>query len=1223
MKKLDSINSIKKTVQILSSVSYENYSDGKAKTYLEYMEGSRADEDRLISPILLQEFLKEILGFKFGKTIATQESTGVGRPDYIPVDTRTHPFVFDAKGTDTRDLSQHYPQIKKYIESQGLEYGILANMRDLDVYTSEKGIEIEEYDFNFVKLYQDYKQSPVTCLVEENTKRFLNFVERFSYTQLTTQKKIERIATAKPWTGKEELNVKALTDQLRYIVNILHDDVKQHKSELSAMAEAGSVSDLDERIAGEIEEICAHISGREIEEVDAEAFIKFMNAEEATLYGKARDAFFHRVAYFAMTRLLLARVWEDIGFIDQTLYDGGFDKLYNNFNRVIGDVLAHAFRLAYKHYPWLFNASNNYSWYEPSDDALVDSLYELSNFYLGKLDQDILGTIYEDYIERVDKKNKGQYYTPREIVSFIWDRVGYNNPEAFFRHIGGRRKPNYIFDPATGSGGFLVEAAKRIRECAEFDWNEPQDVWDIHDAILWGIFGSEISLFPYYLTQVNLLIQLTPVIRKHIELTGKKPRKEPTPLGVICRDSMDLHTAEQKLFEEGIEEVKEEGRREIIHFTKADKGIYEKIKDIHAGKFSFVCANPPYVGEKGHKELFRQTLNSYPYWKKYYQGKMDYLYWFIILGLSKLKQWGKLGFITSAYWPTADGASKLRKYLLENAKIKEMVFFEEVKIFEHAKGQHNMVFVLTKCSGEDKKEERENNHIKIVQAKCNNQDLPGKTIRENLDFLTRHIQEHIDERGYEDEYIKVFWSGVKQGELTEGAWDLKYPSNVNAILNKIKNSAEKIGNFLHVGCGVLTNRDYVTTRNIKRLTQSEIEHNGIKLGDGIFVLSEEECQNLPLSPKERIFIKPWYKNSEVSRYIPDPYEEKKFLIYLRNKDRLDEYPTIKAHLMKFKGILDYQLVGYGETNKWYALTRASEESVLKREKIFTPYRAEKNTFAYSSDDFFSSKDLYYITYQIEPPNIAESLKYVLGVLNSSTIEFWCFHKLKQKGNVREYYATPLKNIHIPRINFDEPEEVRMHNEIVNKVNSMLENMAKLAKYSKYVSGLRLTKIEFDASLPEVNDEEIIKSTPRENQYSIRTHPEIKIEKPKSFEDDKFYLSKVDKPELTLTGNVQLELKGKNGTSVFIDGPRDLLKLLADILSLSNWKNKPWSEIKENLLLPDNIVSFNAQKTRVLNDVRDKRAEILQLQMEIDQIVYKLYGLSEKEIEIVDSKHKPA
>jgi len=895
MKKLDSI---KKTAQILSSVSYEKYSDEKAKTYLKYIEGSRADEDRLISPILLREFLKEILGFKLGETIATQESTGVGRPDYIPVDTRTHPFVFDAKGTDTRDLSQHYPQIKKYIESQELKYGILTNMRDLDVYTSEKGIEIEEYNFNFVKLYQDYKQNPVTCLEEENTKRFLNFVESFSYTQLTTEKKIERIAKAKPWTGKEELNVKTLTDQLRHIVNILHNDVKQHKSELSVMAEAGSIS--DERIAGEIEEICAHISGREIEKVDAEAFIKFMNAEEATLYGKARDAFFHRVAYFAMTRLLLARVWEDIGFIDQTLYDGGFAKLYNVLNQAIGDVFAHAFHLASKHYPWLFNANNNYSWYEPSDKALIDSLYELSNFYLGKLDQDILGTIYEDYIEKVDKKNKGQYYTPREIVSFIWDRVGYNNSKAFFWHTDGQRRPNFILDPATGSGGFLVEAAKRIRECGEFDWNEPQDVLDIHQAILWGIFGSEISLFPYYLTQINLLIQLTPVIRKHIELTGKKPREKPTPLGVICRDSMELHNEEQKLFEEEKEVQKEEHRREILHFTIAEEKIYEKIKDIYAGKFSYACANPPYVGEKGHKELFRQTLNVYPYWKKYYQGKMDYLQWFIILGLSKLRQWGKLGYITSAYWPTADGASKLRKYILENAKIKEMVFFEEVKIFEHAKGQHNMVFVLTKRSGEDKKEERENNHIKIVQVNCKNQDLPGETIRGNLAFLTQHIQEHIDKSRYEDEYIKVFWSGVKQGELSkEGeAWSLIHTTKENKLLDKLDSEKLKLSDFVTIDEGIHTGADKVTNRNQRYLADPTLKN-----GAGIFILTTSEVASLGLSEMEEELIKPWVKSSDINRYIVNSSVRNEFLIYTDDSTRIDSYPAIRDHLEKFETVL--------------------------------------------------------------------------------------------------------------------------------------------------------------------------------------------------------------------------------------------------------------------------------------------------------------------------------
>jgi len=1208
MKKLDIV---KKTVQILSSVSYENYSDEKTKTYLEYIEGSRADEDRLISPILLRKFLGDVLSFELGKTIATQESKGVGKPDYIPVDTRTHPFVFDAKGTDTRDLSQHYPQIKKYIESQGLKYGILTNMRDLDVYTSERRIEIEEYNFNFVQLYRDYKQNPITCLEEENTKRFLNFVESFSYTPLTKEKKIERIAKAKPWTGKEELNVQALTDQLRHIVKTLYDDAREQKSELINMAEAGSVSDLDERIAGEIEEICAHISGREIEAVDAEAFIKFMNAEEATLYGKARDAFFHRVAYFAMTRLLLARVWEDIGFIDQTLYDGGFAKLYNVLNQAIGDVLAHAFHLASKHYPWLFNASNNYSWYEPSDNALIDSLYELSNFYLGKLDQDILGTIYEDYIERVDKKNKGQYYTPREIVSFIWDRVGYNNSKAFFWHTGGQRRPNFILDPATGSGGFLVEAAKRIRECAEFDWNEPQDVLDIHQAILWGIFGGEISLFPYYLTQVNLLIQLTPVIRKHIELTGKKPREKPTPLGVICRDSMELHNGEQKLFEEGIEEEKKEGRREIIHFTKADKGIYEKIKDIHAGKFSFVCANPPYVGEKGHKELFRQTLNSYPYWKKYYQGKMDYLQWFIILGLSKLRQWGKLGYITSAYWPTADGASKLRKYILENAKIKEMIFFEEVKIFEHAKGQHNMVFVLTKCSGEDKKGERENNHTKIVQVKCRNQDLPGDTIREKLDFLIEHIQKYIDKSKYEDEYIKVFWSGAKQGELSKkgDAWNLILNARDKKLLDKLDSEKFKLSDFVTIDEGIHTGADKVTNRNQRHLADSSI-----KIGAGIFILNENEVASLRLNETEKELIKPWFKNSDIHKYIVPPRNRNEFLIYTDDSTSIDFYPAIKNHLEKFEEILKLKREYKSGRRKWYALHWPRKKDLFEETKIVVPYRADENRFALDELSLYGSADIFFIKTRSD---ISINVYYLLGILNSKLLNFWCQRKLKKKGEAREYKPTLLQNLPIHKININDSEELTLHDGIVEKVKTTREKMVELAEYSKYSLDIRLTKLDFNALLPEVNDEEIIKNSNPENMYNIRTHLEIKIEKTTGFEDEKFYLSKVDSPETTFTGNAQIKLTGKDRSVVFIMGSSELLRLLASLLD--NWKNKPWNEIKENLLLPESFESFKSQKIEILNKVQGIRGEISELQGEIDQIVYELYGLTEDEIKIVEGE----
>jgi len=705
-------------------------------------------------------------------------------------------------------------------------------------------------------------------------------------------------------------------------------------------------------------------------------------------------------------------------------------------------------------------------------------------------------------------------------------------------------------------------------------------------------------------------------VRKHIELTGKKPRKEPTPLGVICRDSMELHTEEQKLFEEGIEEEKKDGRREIIRFTKAEEKIYGKIKDIHAGKFSFVCANPPYVGEKGHKELFRQTLNSYPYWKKYYQGKMDYLYWFIILGLSKLRQWGKLGYITSAYWPTADGASKLRKYILNNAKIKEMVFFEEVKIFEHAKGQHNMVFVLTKCSGEDKKEERENNHIKIVQVKCKNQDLLGETIRGNLAFLTQHIQGHIDKPKYEDEYIKVFWSGVKQGELPKdgGAWsEILAERSFKNLFQKLEKKGEVLQNLCNIIRGVDSSADRVTPKNISSLPNQKIEQHGIKNGAGIFLLTENERESLQLLPNELELVKPTYKNSDICPYFVD-IEENLFIIYTKKESQIDLYPDILNHLEKFREILENRAENKRrKTASWYSLNWPRDEKLLRSKKIVSSRWGEKgpNYFGFQTREYYEGTDTRAI---IPKDSTQEDIFYILAILNSTLIKKWLGEKAQRRGYTAQ---STLFQIPTHRINFNNPEEAKFHNEMANKVKSVWEKMAELAKYSKYFSGFRLTKLEFDAPLPEVNDVAIIKSIAPENQYSIRTHPEIKIEKPKSFEDDKFYLSKVGKPELALTGNAQLNLKGKNGTSVFIEGPRDLLTLVADILSLSNWKNKSWSEIKEKLLLPDSIVSFNAQKTRVLNEVRDERAEILQLQMEIDQIVYKLYGLSEKEIKIVE------
>src|SRR5260370_40760655 len=65
-----------------------------------------------------------------------------------------------------------------------------------------------------------------------------------------------------------------------------------------------------------------------------------------------------------------------------------------------------------------------------------------------------MGFIYEEYMDRTARNRKGHFLTRHEVVEYMLDLLDYTGPQ-----IVGRR----IFDPASGSGSFLVHAARRYR----------------------------------------------------------------------------------------------------------------------------------------------------------------------------------------------------------------------------------------------------------------------------------------------------------------------------------------------------------------------------------------------------------------------------------------------------------------------------------------------------------------------------------------------------------------------------------------------------------------------------------------------------------------------------------------------------------------------------------------------------------------------------------------
>lgn len=1203
------IGIVKRVISVLDSVDYARYSKKKARTYLEYASDTCKDERKLICPIMFPRFVEQILGFRLGETIGTQEASPEGGdiPDYIPADTRTHPFVFDCKGMDTLDLSTWYGQIKRYVETQDVKYGILVNMRDLDVYTLESEEEIEAFNFSLVELYEDFKEDPATVLERDNTRRFLRFVEFFRYTPLTLEQKFNRVAEAKCWIGTETLNIGLLTKRLRHIVECIYEDARSRQGELHSLKEIDTQRAIG--IAQEIAVIASEIErGRKIEEATLQTFDEIFKASPKSLLGKALDLFFRRVGYFTMTRLLLARAWEDIDFIDQSLYDGGLAKWYENFDREIRRVLKYAFDLASERYRWLFNVDNNYSWYEPSDETLVEALYELSNVYLGKLDQDVLGTIYEEYIDKLDKRQKGQYYTPREIVEFIWDRVGFTRDEDFFSYKEGKREPRLILDPATGSGGFLVEAVRRIREDSKIDYATFNDVLDLRTSILTGTFGSEISPFPYYITEVNLLIQLTPVIKRMMDLRKRFRGKGTPALGIVPVDALSLYNPEQLALEP--EEYEFDRIRDLLPLESQKRVIFEKIKSGLDREFSYCCANPPYVGEKGNKELFRASLERFPYWRRFYQGKMDYLYFFIILGLSKLRSpndcasGGKLGFITTAYWPTADGASGLRKYILENSKIREMIFFEDVKIFEYAKGQHSMVFVLEKCPGRDGEVERAANEIKVVQVVGKHQEIPGDSIREKLEFLTRHIQRHMDKREWEDNYIKVFVCATKQGELTNEPWGILVDESSAKMIRQIEAVGTKLKEHWNIEQGAVPSPLRLTKSKLEELPKGTVQKHNLKIGDGVFVVTKEELDNLSLAENEYEIMKPYFKNSDVSRYITSR-DTTRYLIYTTSATKIDDYPNVRRHLEKFRYLLEKRLSRYGESYNWFELHRSRDQTIFEGAKIVCSYRAEEASFAYNEGDFYGSTDMYFI--KPRDPNDRHSLKYLVAVLNSKVVDFWLSKKGKSKGGITEQFATPLENLYVRRIDFKDPAEVKIHDDLVKLVDEIIEVRRRLSEFDVFFPTVRLTQLPGSVPLPDVNPEAIVAALACEKRFSLRTHPDTVITCGTDVGRTGFVLHKVGKVQLTLEGP-QLELIGKGRKGVIIAGPEELLHVVS--LVLQEHRHEPWSSVKELPVIPETAEAYEAKKEEVTGEVVALRTEIARLQVSIDEMVLGLYGISE-------------
>lgn len=740
------------------------------------------------------------------------------------------------------------------------------------------------------------------------------------------------------------------------------------------------------------------------------------------------------------------------------------------------------------------------------------------------IDPEMLGHIFENLLE--DNKDKGAFYTPKEIVQYmskesVAQYLKSNTPDELHTAIDSlikqrvvepilqkkenARKVNKalttvkVCDPAIGSGAFPMGVLNVLFDCRHLlygfigvnevfsyakvkrdiiqnniygvdieqgavdiarlrfwlalvvDENEPQPLPNLDYKIMCGNSllhrfaldapfksvlidynqknGTKYTIDDYrqwvynYIdisdhTQKDDFRQKIENIKHAVktELSDNEKGKISKVRGAIDNLQMeDVFGGKNKETEKKIKELKKklaklEHQREEIESNKIYKDAFEwrfefpqlLDNDGNFTGFDIVIGNPPYIKEATDKNAFNGLRNN-----EYYQGKMDLWYIFACKAIDLLKPNACLCYIATNNWVTNDGASILRNKIVLDTKIIQLIDFFDAMIFDSASIQ-TMIMLFQKDSVTDN---YSFDYRKVQQQNANKQTAINllKNIYDNNNVYLKPLikREHILNQ------LLTFVS-TEDDKILQLICDTKH------ILLNDKEGLKEISS----GIDVL--QDYVNKK------AQQLLNNQKKVGDGIFVLSQKECDSLNLNDNEQKIVKPYYTSKLINRY--SIYKENsEWIIYTDSKinNRISFYPNIQKHLDQFTRVIT-------SVNRPYGLHRARKKESFEGEKILALRKCvNRPAFSYVNFDSFVSR-----AYLIIKTNRVNQ-KYLTGLLNSTLIKYWLKHKGKMQGANFQIDKEPLQHIPIAVPSDGIQELIAALVDYVILVSSLKENLSEL------------------------------------------------------------------------------------------------------------------------------------------------------------------------------------
>jgi adenine-specific DNA-methyltransferase len=618
-------------------------------------------------------------------------------------------------------------------------------------------------------------------------------------------------------------------------------------------------------------------------------------------------------------------------------------------------------------------------------DDLID---EHSPYNFDSIPVEILGRIYERFlgkvvqskrktVEVVEKENVrkagGVFYTPDYIVAYMVD-------QSLGSHIKNKKPDDIlklrIIDTACGSGSFLIGVFGYLLQAIETYYRKhPEEakkgVLEVRDGdqhlslrykremMVNCIFGVDIDAQAVEVAQLSLYLKLME------EETAYSTHQQQLEMGVALLPSLSANIVVGNslvtLDDNGGDIFSLDMLREMksLDFRATFPQVFR------SGGFDLVIGNPPYIKEHTNRDAFEHIRLS-----PYYVGKMDIWYLFACRGLDWLKpESGIIAYIATNNWVTNAGAKKLRAKITVDARIDQLIDFGDFKVFRNA-GIQTMILIARKSKKPEHYQFDYRRLSGIKRTQSDAQALLEKTEGDGREYLAPTLDR----------------SRVPTALLTFSN------SNFETLLNKIadKRNFELDGN-LEVAHGIDVLQDFANKKSVKILG------NKFKVGDGIFILSDEERLALELSQKEQELLRPYYTTKELGRYLGDRHNSF-WIIYtdssFKNEQSMFPYPRLRHHLDKFRVVMT-------SDNAPYGLHRARDENFFLGEKILLQRKCAKPTFTYTDFDCYVSR--MFIVIKTKRANH----KYLTALLNSNLIAFWLRHRGKRQGHQFQIDTEPL------------------------------------------------------------------------------------------------------------------------------------------------------------------------------------------------------------------------